>query len=114
MTTGADADAAILWRKPPVLALTAPGSAVGRVGEPAIASAAALAAAGAMLHDAPLPPSRASLDEKASTVDSECDFDGALPSSPLLVANDVLPEDASLFAGERIAGISVGASLATA
>jgi hypothetical protein len=50
----------VLWRKPPVLALAAlPGTALGRLGEPSTASAAAWAAAGAavrMLHDAPLPP----------------------------------------------------------
>jgi hypothetical protein len=44
----------VLWRKPPVLALTAlPGTAVGRLGEPAIASATVWATAGAMLRDAP-------------------------------------------------------------
>jgi hypothetical protein len=46
----------VLWRKPPVLALAAlPGTALGRLGEPSTASAAAWAAAGAaarMLHDA--------------------------------------------------------------
>src|SRR4051812_34235426 len=50
----------VLWRKPPVLALAAvPGTALGRLGEPSIASSAAWAAAGATirtLHDAPLPP----------------------------------------------------------
>src|SRR5690242_21056893 len=50
----------VLWRKPPVLALAAlPGTALGRLGEPSTASAAAWAAAGAAvrkLHDAPLPP----------------------------------------------------------
>jgi hypothetical protein len=49
----------VLWRKPPVLALAAlPGTALGRLGEPSTASAAAWAAAGAaarMLHDAPPP-----------------------------------------------------------
>src|ERR687892_582981 len=49
----------VLWRKPPVLALAAVGgTALGRLGEPSIASAAAWAAAGAaarMLHDAPMP-----------------------------------------------------------
>jgi hypothetical protein len=49
-----------LWRTPPVLALAAlPGTALGRLGEPSIASPAAWAAAGAAartLHDAPLPP----------------------------------------------------------
>ena len=79
----------VLWRKPPVLALAAlPGTALGRLGEPSTASAAAWAAAGAavrMLHDAPLPPwpSRR-LDESAAQLDSECDW---------LVTNGVLPAD---------------------
>ncbi|HEX5993799.1 MAG TPA: phosphotransferase, partial [Jiangellales bacterium] len=79
----------ILWRKPPVLALASlPGSALGRLGEPSIASPAAWAAAGAaarMLHDAPLPPwPGRSRDELASQLDGECEW---------LVANDVLPAD---------------------
>ena len=79
----------LLWRKPPVLALAAvPGSALGRLGEPSTASSAAWAAAGAavrVLHDAPLPPwPGRSLDEKASSLDSECTW---------LLANDVLPAD---------------------
>ena len=79
----------VLWRKPPVLALAAlPGTALGRLGEPSTASAAAWAAAGAvirMLHDAPLPPwPGLSLEEKAASLDSECDW---------LLANDVLPPD---------------------
>ncbi len=46
----------VLWRNPPVLALAAlPGMALGRLGEPSIASSAAWAAAGAavqrMLHE---------------------------------------------------------------
>jgi Ser/Thr protein kinase RdoA (MazF antagonist) len=77
----------VLWRKPPVLALAAlPGTALGRLGEPATASPAAWAAAGAaarMLHDAPLPPwPGPSLDEIASGLDIECTW---------LVTNDVLP-----------------------
>ncbi|HET8987421.1 MAG TPA: aminoglycoside phosphotransferase family protein [Humibacillus sp.] len=79
----------ILWREPPVLALAAlPGTALGRLGEPSTASVAAWAAAGAtlrMLHDAPLPPwSGASLEDKASSLDSECAW---------LLAHDVLPAD---------------------
>jgi aminoglycoside phosphotransferase len=79
----------ILWRKPPVLALAAlPGTALGRLGEPSTASAAAWAAAGAaarMLHEAPLPPwPGRSLDELASRLDSECEW---------LVTNDILPND---------------------
>jgi aminoglycoside phosphotransferase (APT) family kinase protein len=80
---------AILWRKPPVLALAAlPGTALGRLGEPSTASSAAWAAAGAAarrLHDAPLPPwSGRSLDEFAAQLDGECEW---------LVAHDVLPTD---------------------
>jgi aminoglycoside phosphotransferase (APT) family kinase protein len=79
----------VLWRKPPVLALAAvPGTALGRLGEPSTASAAAWVAAGAavrMLHDAPLPPwPGKSLDEMASRLDGECE---------LLVTNGVLPAD---------------------
>jgi len=79
----------ILWRQPPVLALAAlPGTALGRLGKPSIASTAAWAAAGATLrklHDAPLPPwPGTSLDEKQSSLDRECAW---------LVVNDVLPAD---------------------
>src|SRR3954454_19478455 len=79
----------VLWRKPPVLALAAlPGTALGRLGTPPTASAAAWGASGAgarMLHDAPLPPwPGRSLDEVASPLDVECEW---------LVANDVLPVD---------------------
>jgi aminoglycoside phosphotransferase (APT) family kinase protein len=79
----------VLWRKPPVLALAAlPGTALGRLGEPSTASAAAWAAAGAaarMLHDAPLPPwPGENLDEIASDLDRECEW---------LVTNGVLPTD---------------------
>jgi len=77
----------ILWRRSPVLALAAlPGTALGRLGEPSTASPAAWSAAGAavrMLHDAPLPPwPGQSLDEIASSLDSECKW---------LLENDVLP-----------------------
>ena len=79
----------ILWRKPPVLALTAvPGKALGRLGEPSPASPAAWAAAGAairVLHDAPLPPwPGRSLGEIASHLDQECEW---------LISNGVLPAD---------------------
>lgn len=79
----------VLWRRPPVLALAAlPGRALGRLGVPSTAPAAAWAAAGAalrMLHDAPLPPwPGRSLDEIASDLDIECE---------LLVTNGVLPAD---------------------
>src|SRR4051812_50037205 len=50
----------VLWRKPPVLAIAAvPGTALGHLGEPSTASAAAWVAAGAAVrapHDAALPP----------------------------------------------------------
>ena len=80
---------AVLWRKPPVLALAAlTGMALGRLGQPSTASPAAWAAAGAAarkLHDAPLPSwNGASLDEKVSSLDRECAW---------LLANDVLPAD---------------------
>jgi len=79
----------VLWRKPPVLALAAlPGTALGRLGEPSIASPAAWTAAGAAvrtLHDAPLPPwPGRRLDESASHLDSECQW---------LVTSGVLPAD---------------------
>jgi aminoglycoside phosphotransferase (APT) family kinase protein len=79
----------VLWRKPPVLALAAlRGTALGRLGEPSTASAAAWVAAGAaarMLHDAPLPPwPGRSLDELTSDLDGECEW---------LAENDVLPTD---------------------
>ncbi|MFI9597395.1 phosphotransferase [Nonomuraea sp. NPDC052265] len=72
-----------------MLALAAlPGTALGRLGEPSIASPAAWAAAGAaarMLHDAPLPPWRGwSLEGLASDLDRECEW---------LVTNGVLPAD---------------------
>jgi len=79
----------VLWRKPPVLALSVlPGTALGRLGKPSTASPAAWAAAGAAvrtLHDAQLPPwPGRSLDELASRLDGECEW---------LVANGVLPAD---------------------
>jgi aminoglycoside phosphotransferase len=75
----------VLWRKPPVLALAAlPGTALGRLGRPSAAWAAAGAAV-RMLHDAPLPPwPGRSLDEIASDLAGECEW---------LVTNDVLPTD---------------------
>ncbi|GAA0978410.1 phosphotransferase family protein [Nocardiopsis tropica] len=82
----------VLWRKPPVLAIAAvPGTALGRLGGPSTASAAAWAAAGAVirqLHEAPLPPwpgrRRRGPDEWAAELDRECE---------LLVTNGVLPAD---------------------
>jgi aminoglycoside phosphotransferase (APT) family kinase protein len=79
----------VLWREPPVLALAAlPGTALGRLGEPSIASAAAWTAAGAAvrtLHDAPLPPRPGHApDEIAAHLDEECEW---------LITNDVLPAE---------------------
>ncbi len=79
----------VLWRKPPVLALAAlPGTALGRLGKPSVASSAAWAAAGAAaraLHDAPLPPwAGRTLEELVAHLDGECRW---------LVANSVLPTD---------------------
>jgi aminoglycoside phosphotransferase len=79
----------ILWRKPPVLALAAvPGTALGRLGEPSIASPGAWAAAGAAvraLHDAPLPPwPGPAPDEIAAELDEECEW---------LITERVLPAD---------------------
>jgi hypothetical protein len=91
----------ILWRKPPVLALTAfPGTTLGRLQQPATASSAAWAAAGAaarMLHDARLPPwPGRCLDEFATLLDGECEW---------LVGNDVLPTDVVAVARGRRAEI---------
>ncbi|RKN47931.1 aminoglycoside phosphotransferase family protein [Micromonospora endolithica] len=91
----------VLWRKPPVLALAAlSGTALGRLGEPSTASAAAWAAAGAavrMLHDSPLPPwPGRSLDELASRLDGECEWlvrHGALPTD-LVTRNRQVAESA--------------------
>jgi hypothetical protein len=79
----------ILWRKPPVLALAAlPGTALGRLGEPSIASPGAWAAAGAAartLHDAPLPPWPGRTPDKiAAHLDSQCEW---------LITKRVLPVD---------------------
>ncbi|WNV86151.1 phosphotransferase [Umezawaea sp. Da 62-37] len=83
---------AVLWRRPPVLAIAAvPGKALGLLGEPSTASPAAWAAAGAAgaairrLHDAPLPPwpGRA-LDDVAAELDRECAW---------LLAGAVLPAE---------------------
>ena len=79
----------VLWRKPPVLALSAlPGTALGHLGEPSTASPAAWAAAGMAaraLHDAPLPPWPGwSVDDFASRLAAECEW---------LIANNVLPAE---------------------
>ena len=80
---------AVLWRKPPVLALSAlPGTALGRLGEPSTASPAAWSAAGAAvrtLHDAALPPWPGQRpDEIATHLDTECEW---------LITNGVLPAE---------------------
>ncbi|WP_329204946.1 phosphotransferase [Streptomyces sp. NBC_00683] len=82
---------AVLWRKPPVLAIAAvPGATLGRLGGPSTGSPAAWAAAGAAirkLHEAPLPPwpgRGRGPDELAAELDAECE---------LLVTNGVLPAD---------------------
>ncbi|MFD2472702.1 phosphotransferase family protein [Amycolatopsis silviterrae] len=79
----------ILWRKPPVLALSAlPGRELGRPGKPSTASSAAWAAAGAAarkLHEAPLPPAPGwSPGQLTEDLDRECAW---------LIANDVLPAE---------------------
>ncbi|TLG09038.1 aminoglycoside phosphotransferase family protein [Nocardia cyriacigeorgica] len=79
----------VLWRKPPVLALAGlRGTALGKLGEPSSASAAAWAAAGAVvrrLHDAPLPPwPGRGPQESAAQLDAECAW---------LRAGDVLPTE---------------------
>ena len=94
----------VLWRWPSVLALAAlPGTAIGRLGKPSTASAAAWTAAGAtvrMLHDAPLPPwPGQSLAEKASSLDTECEW---------LLANDVLPADL-VTRNRQVAAAALGA-----
>ena len=92
----------VLWRKPPVLALAAlPGTALGRLGRPSAAPAAAWAAAGAaarMLHDAPLPPwPGQSPDALASHLDGECQW---------LVTSGVLPADL-VTRNRRVAGAAL-------
>jgi aminoglycoside phosphotransferase (APT) family kinase protein len=79
----------VLWRQPPVLALAAlSGTALGRLGAPSTASAAAWTAAGAAvrrLHDAPLPPwPGQNLDEVATRLEAGCEW---------LITQGVLPTD---------------------
>lgn len=92
----------ILWRKPFVVALAAvPGAALGRLGEPSSASAAAWASAGAalrMLHDAPLPPrSGRTPDQLATELDAACAW---------LIANTVVSEDV-IARNRRIAQVAL-------
>lgn len=80
---------AVLWHRPPVLAIAAvPGTALGVLGEPSTASSAAWAATGAVirrLHDAPLPPWRGvDPDDVRARLDRECAW---------LHASAVLPAD---------------------
>lgn len=80
---------AVLWHKPPVLAITAvPGEALGVLGEPSSASKSAWAAAGAAirkLHDAPLPPwPGRSLHDVVAELEMECAW---------LLDNAVLPAE---------------------
>ncbi|MFD8448560.1 phosphotransferase family protein [Streptomyces coelicoflavus] len=82
----------VLWRKPPVLAISAlAGTTLGRLGGPSTGSPAAWAAAGAALrklHEAPLPSWRGragrSVVALAAELDDECG---------LLVTNGLLPAD---------------------
>lgn len=80
---------ALLWHKPPVLAIAAvPGEALGTFGEPSTVPPSAWGAAGAAvrtLHEAPLPPwPGKSLDQLSADLDREC---------ARLVADAVLPAD---------------------
>lgn len=79
----------ILWNKPPVLAIAAvPGTALGVLGEPSVASPAAWSAVGAAirrLHEAPLPPwSGPRVEDLAGELDKECSW---------LLDNAVLPAE---------------------
>lgn len=92
----------VLWRKPPVLAIAAvPGAPIARLGKPSTSSAAAWAAAGAVLrtlHDAPLPPwPGQDIDALASHLDGGCAW---------LVANDVLPAEV-VARNRRIAEVAL-------
>lgn len=79
----------ILWNQPPVLAIAAvPGTALGVLGEPSVASPAAWSAVGAAirrLHEAPLPPwSGPRVEDLAAELDKECAW---------LLDNAVLPAE---------------------
>ncbi|MFC8191020.1 phosphotransferase [Cellulomonas sp. NPDC057328] len=80
---------AVLWHRPPVLVISAvPGRALGVLGRPSDASAAAWAAVGACvrrLHDAPVPPwPGTSVDDVRAELDRECAW---------LLASSVVPAD---------------------
>ncbi|RKE17504.1 phosphotransferase family protein [Streptomyces sp. TLI_171] len=83
---------AVLWRKPPVLAIAAvPGTTLGRLGGPATGSPAAWAAAGAAirkLHDAPLPPRPGAAGRSIAALTAELDEE-----CELLVTTGLLPAD---------------------
>jgi RimJ/RimL family protein N-acetyltransferase/aminoglycoside phosphotransferase len=79
----------VLWHRPHVLALAAlPGQALGRLGAPSPASAAAWSAAGAVvrrLHDSPPPPwAGRGPDRYRGELEEECGW---------LVAHDVVPAE---------------------
>lgn len=79
----------VLWHEPPVLALAAlRGRALGRLGQPSTAPAAAWTAVGATireLHDAPLPSRTGpTVDELGTRLAAECRW---------LIDNEVLPVD---------------------
>ncbi|AUG80229.1 aminoglycoside phosphotransferase [Kitasatospora sp. MMS16-BH015] len=82
----------VLWRRPPVLAITAiPGTTLGSLGGPSTGSPAAWAAAGAAirtLHEAPLPPRLGRAGRSTAALAAELDQECGL-----LVANGILPAD---------------------
>ncbi|HEY3560502.1 MAG TPA: phosphotransferase, partial [Kribbella sp.] len=95
----------VLWRKPPVLAISAvPGTVLGRIGRPSTVSTAAWVAAGAAirkLHEGRVPPwyGRAGrcLDVLRAELDVECErlvADGVLPAG--LVARNREVAEAAL------------------
>jgi aminoglycoside phosphotransferase (APT) family kinase protein len=90
----------VLWRKPPVLALTAvPGAALGILEKPSHASSAAWVAAGAAvrsLHEAPLPPWPSSQCRQLPTLGGRgtVEFPPALDSEcEWLIAKNVVSAD---------------------
>lgn len=91
---------AVLWRRPPVLALAAvAGAALGRLDEPSPATAAAWVAVGAAvraLHDAALPPWPSSQCQQRPVRGSSdtVEFPPLLdPECEWLVAHDVVSAD---------------------
>lgn len=101
---------AVLWHRPPVLAIAAvPGTALGVLGEPSTASSAAWAATGAVirrLHDAPLPPWRGvDPDDVRARLDRECAW---LHASAVLPA-DVVRLNREIAEADLLAGYGPGA-----